>query len=209
MRYRIQILLLLISLFTVQGALSAREDSKDLRSEMGFWIGASNPLPGTATDEVLDSTIGGGLFYRVKWPWILHTEFGMSYSNYLSRTTQSLTIAPFYAALSYRLPLTFQLQVFLKFGGGATWVVVRPQNRQGWDPLLFSGLEFSIRAGRKLRIGLRFDYNLVYEEHKDPPPETTLLKYYGNRDPRYSSQREFTISNGKFFHFGLMLSFFL
>lgn len=185
------------------------DEGRDLKHELGFWLGASNPMPYSHLDETLDSNIGGGGFYRMQWPWILHTEFGFSYSNYPSRSTQSLITVPVYAALEYQLPLTFQLNVFLKAGGGASYLVVRPYNRWGWDPLLFAGAEFSIRAGRKVRIGLRLDYNMVYEKHLKPPPEAELLKWFGTTDPRYQSINDFRVRNGSFFHFGLMVSFLL
>ncbi|MBI3394895.1 MAG: hypothetical protein HY042_03590, partial [Spirochaetia bacterium] len=54
--------------------------------EFGFWVGASNPVPGTALDQVLDPNIGGGFFMRFRWPWIFHMEFGFSYAHYSSRT---------------------------------------------------------------------------------------------------------------------------
>ena len=199
--------LTLLALFLLPGAILAQEESSGLKSEFGFWLGASNPVPASQTDQILDTTIGAGLFYRLQWPWFFQTELGGSYSNYTSRSSQSLVVAPLYAALVYRLPLPYQLQTFLKVGGGSAWLEVYPVKRWGWDPLFFAGLEFSILVGRKVRIGARFDYNLIYEKHLKPPPEVELLRYLGAQDPRFKIADDFRIRNGAFYHFGLMLSF--
>jgi len=186
--------------------------SSRLNNEFGFWLGASNPVPSTPLADVLDANIGGGGFYRVQWPWVFHTEFGFSFTHYQSRTTQALTVVPVYGALVYRLPLPYRVQIYLKMGGGNAWLVVRPVNRQGWDPLGYAGLEFSIQAGRRFRIGLRLDYEIVYEKHLDDPRQnerTLIMLASGNdQDLAYYSQQEFNLENGHFFHFGLMLSFY-
>lgn len=165
-------------------------------------------MPQTQTDEVLDANVGGGLFVRYQWPWVLVTEAGFSVASYQSRTEQQLTTVPVYLALGYQLPLGWPVDIFFKAGGGSAYLVIRPDNRSGWDPMLFAGAEFSIQAGRKVRVGLRLDYNLIYEKHLKPPPETEWIKYFGTTDPRYQGE-PFRLRNGSFFHFGLMVSFFL
>ncbi len=206
---RAAIFLIGMALASVSG-LSAQErqqSASHLKHELGFWIGASNPVPGTALDQVLDSNLGGGLFYRFSWPWVFYTEFGTSYSNYFSRTTESATVIPMYMALSYPIQLPIRMQVFLKAGGGTTYVLVRPSNLHGWEPLGFLGTEFSILAGKRFRIGLRLDYNLVYESHlRDPQSQVYAL---GTTDPRYQRTAYYKKRNGHFFHFGLMTSFVL
>ncbi|MCB1172815.1 MAG: hypothetical protein KDK39_04590 [Leptospiraceae bacterium] len=188
-------------------ALSAQESVARTKHEIGLWVGASNPMPGTRTDEILDANVGGGGFYRINWPWVFHTEFGAAYANYFSHTTQQVIVAPTYLALAYRLPYSFKLQTWLKLGGGGAWLEVRPENRSGWEPLFFAGLEFSIPASRVLRVGLRLDYNLIYEKHLKPPPGAELY-YPGSTDPRF--QRDpYSLNNGHFFHFGLMVGFTL
>ncbi|MBE7439970.1 MAG: hypothetical protein HS115_16070 [Spirochaetales bacterium] len=182
-------------------------------NEFGFWLGASAPVPATPYSEVLDGTIGGGLFYRVEWPWVFHTEAGFSFSHYQSRTTQAATIAPFYLALAYRLPFPWKVQTFLKAGAGSAYIQVRPNNLQGWDPLGYAGLEFSLQPTRRFRIGLRLDYNLVYEEHLKNPqdenlPLVLLLGGSLEQELRYREANRFKLENGHFFHFGLMMSFY-
>ncbi|MBI3396063.1 MAG: hypothetical protein HY042_09530, partial [Spirochaetia bacterium] len=125
------------------------------------------------------------------------------------RTTDSLSLLPVYGALSYQLPMPFRLQVFLKLGGGAAQVEVRPVNKIGWDPLLFAGMEFSIQAAKSFRVGLRIDYDLVYERNKNRQDPADILIYGGTTDPRYMSNRNFQNTDGRFFNFGLMMSFYL
>lgn len=195
--------LLLLSLGA--GSLAAQDRPSRLRHEFGLWIGASNPMPGTRVDEILDANVGAGGFYRINWPSFLYTEFGFAWSQYFSRTTQKLTVAPVYGALVYQLPFEFKVNTFVKLGGGGAWLEVRPANRSGWDPLLYAGLEFSLAASRRLRVGLRLDYNLVYEKHLDPPRDELFIA--GTTDPRFLEPEIYEVDNGHFFHFGLFVSY--
>lgn len=211
-------LLFLLILLAGAGDLFGQEaGGGGLKHELGFWIGASSPVAGTPVDNVLQSTIGGGGFYRINWPWVFYTEFGSSYSVYFSRTTQKLEFAPVYGALAYRLPIPMRLNVFLKAGGGAAHLVIRPDNLQGWEPMAYGGLEFSLQASKRLRIGLRLDYELVYENGLQDSQQRDLAYtyYFVNRDPSQSiDPRFFPVNrsngnNGSFFQFGLMISFIL
>jgi hypothetical protein len=56
------------------------------KPEVGFWIGAANPRPGSQTATVLDTTLGFGVFTRFHWPYIFYTEIGAGMANYLSQT---------------------------------------------------------------------------------------------------------------------------
>lgn len=199
------------ALFFLAAPLSAQEQQSvsRIRHELGFWIGASSPMPGTELDTVLDSNLGGGLFYRFSWPWVFYTELGTSYANYFSRGTQSATVVPLYGALAYPINLPIRMQMFLKLGAGTSYVLVRPTNRQGWEPLGYAGMEFSLLAGRRFRIGLRLDYNMVYEKHLNNPERPLLPFSPGTTDPRYQQTAYFKKRNGHFFHFGLMTSFVL
>lgn len=200
--------LFLTGILLFAGKLSAQEQINPIKHEIGLWLGGSFPLPGGELDAVLDSNVGAGGFYRINWPSIFLTEFGFSYATYFSRTTQTLVSAPVYAALVYPLPIPFRIQVFAKLGGGGNYLEVRPQNRNGWNPMLFGGLEFSLLASRKFRVGLRLDGNYIYESYRDPPIETELLyTYLGTQDIRFQELREFRMQNGGFYHFGLMVSF--
>ncbi|MCB1170437.1 MAG: hypothetical protein KDK25_08900 [Leptospiraceae bacterium] len=191
------------------GALQAR-DSDHLKHELGIWLGGSFPFPSTPYDEVLDSNVGGGMFYRVNWPWIFYSEFGFSYTTYFSRTTQLLVSAPVYGALVYPLPLPFRLQVMAKIGGGAAYLEVRPQNLHGWDPMIYGGLEMSLLASRRFRVGLRLDANYIMDSHRQPPLEAQIgYLYPGTTNARYMDNRTYDLRDGGFYHFGLMVSFIL
>ncbi|EPG67356.1 hypothetical protein EHQ27_01885 [Leptospira wolffii] len=179
------------------------------KPEIGFWIGASNPMPGSDAQKYLDTTLGGGLFYRIPWPWIFYLEFGGSYSNYLSRSERALTTIPVYGALCYKLPLEIPITFIVKAGGGETYVVARPANTARWDKSLFAGLEASFIAGKKIRIGIRLDYNKIYESDLEAPAETKYPYLGPSVDPRLSNPYYYNKVDTEFFHFGLMVSLFL
>jgi len=208
-----------LSLLVASGALSARPLGKFPPQELGFWIGGANPQPGTKADELLDANVGVGLFYRVKWPWILMTETGIAYTNYYSRGVEQVLIIPAYAALVYELPFPGKLQSYIKLGGGGSKLDVKPYNKTGWDPMVYGGAEFSLQAGKHLRLGMRLDYNYLYESNKKTPFENTYIQYLEWQrlttpntlplDPRFQKQQQFELVDGRFFHFGIMVSFIL
>lgn len=207
MRRLISAIILVSALFPV--GLQARE-TEHLKHEIGMWLGGSFPFPSTPYDDVLDSNVGGGMFYRISWPWIFYTEFGFSYTTYFSETTQLLVSAPVYGALVYPLPLPFRLQVMAKLGAGASYLEVRPQNRNGWDPMIYGGLEMSLLASRRFRVGLRLDADYIIDSHRQPPLEAQLGYFYpGTSNARYMQNRTYELRDGGFYHFGLMVSFIL
>lgn len=190
------------------GSVVAQSRVSQLKHEVGLWVGGSFPLPGGELDSVLDSNVGAGGFYRVNWPYIFLTEFGFSYTTYFSQTTQLLVSAPVYAALVYPVPVPFRIQVYAKLGGGGNYLEVRPQNRNGWDPMIYSGLEFSLLASRKFRVGLRLDMNYLFDSYRQPPIESEVAyALIANQDLRFQELREFEMTDGGFYHFGLMVSF--
>ncbi|WP_061235064.1 hypothetical protein [Leptospira weilii] len=179
------------------------------KAEVGVWLGASNPWPGTETQAYLDTTLGGGFFFRIPWPWIFYLEMGAFYANYLSATERGLTTIPVYLALGYKLPIDLPISFILRAGGGEAFVVARPSNTSRWDPMIMMGLEASFVAGKKIRIGIRIDYNRIYESRLDAPAET---KYYYSspyNDPRLSNPNYYRVVDTEFFQFGLMVSVFL
>lgn len=209
------ILAILLSLSTTN--LFGDDQGTGNRHELGFWVGASNPMTTSPLGEILDSSVGGGLFYRVDWPWVLHTEVGALFGTYDSTTTQKLSIVPVYAALVYRLPIPYKLNVHLKLGGGSSYVEVRPQNKSAWDPVYFAGSEFSLMASKKLRIGLRLDYYYIQESHLARPIEKDYYLYYSmlkrdpaqSFDPRIYQSINYKLVDGQFVNLALMISFFL
>jgi hypothetical protein len=203
-------LLFLILFFWIGGnfsSISAKEDEDDKRKpEIGVWIGATNPFPGTPTQQLLDTSLGAGAFARLPWPYFLYTEFGTSYSVYLATTERSLTTIPVYGALAYQLPLDLPVKFFVKAGGGQAYVVARPANTARWDPMIYGGLEASFIAGRKVRIGIRLDYNKIMETNIKVPNEYSLPLQSPYDDPRLSNPAQYQLRNADFFLFGLMVS---
>lgn len=179
------------------------------KTEVGVWVGASNPLPGTETQKYLDTTLGGGFFFRIPWPWIFYLEMGAFYANYLSATERALTTIPVYFALGYKIPLDLPISFILRAGGGEAFVVARPSNTSRWDPMMIVGLETSFVAGKKIRIGIRIDYNKIYESRMDAPRETKYPYTSPYEDSRLSNPNYYRVVDTEFFQFGLMVSVFL
>ena len=111
--------------------------------ELGFFLGASNPVPGSDAARALDSSLGIGMFGRMQWPWILYTELGANYTTYLSTTERRLTTVPVYGTLGYKLPLDLPISIFLKAGGGYSYTVARPANTVKWIPMSVLGTELA------------------------------------------------------------------
>lgn len=180
------------------------------KPEIGFWLGASAPVPNSQLQGLFQTGLGFGLFTRFLWPFnSVHTELGASYTSYLSNSNRRLATTPVYAALAYELPFNLPISFFLKAGGGSAYVISRPANINGWDPLFFAGLEASFVAGRKVRIGMRLDYNKIYETYQDQPDKSKWLYLSPYSDYRLYNPNNYKKINGEFFHFGLMISIFL
>ena len=187
------------------------QQAERAKPEVGFWIGASNPRPGSETARVLDTTLGFGLFTRFQWPYVFYTEIGGGFSNYLSQTERGLLTIPVYSALCYKLPFELPVSIFIKAGGGAAYVIARPANTGRWDPMSVIGSEVSFVAGTKVRIGLRVDFHTIYETFwvdKDPATQYPYTSPF-DRDYRLSQPNQYQLKNGEFFNFALMVSFLL
>jgi hypothetical protein len=194
-------------LFLLSNVLSAQalEDYNKRRYEVGGWVGAGNPFPGTKTIQLLDTTLGGGAYFRMPFPYIFYTEIGTSYAVYLSKSERGLTTIPLYAALAYRIPLELPIQFFIKAGGGQAYVVARPSDTARWDPLIYGGLEASFIAGKRIRIGVRLDYNQIRETNLDLPNTYNLPLASPYDDPRLLNPNYYRLENADFFYFGLMV----
>ncbi len=205
-------ILLICGFFAIASSneISAQQAEK-AKPEIGFWIGAANPRPGSQTATVLDTTLGFGLFTRFHWPYVFYTEIGGGMANYLSQTERGLLTIPVYTALCYKLPFELPVSIFFKAGGGAAYVIARPTNTGRWDPMSTLGTEVSFVAGRKIRIGLRIDYNVIYETFWVDKNPATQYPYVSplDRDYRLSQPNQYQLKNGEFFNFALMVSFLL
>lgn len=196
-------------LFALTGV--SAQQTEIAKPEIGFWVGAANPRPGSQSATVLNTTLGFGFFTRFQWPYIFYTEIGGGFANYLSQTERGLLTIPVYTSLCYKLPFELPVSIFLKAGGGAAYVIARPMNAGRWDPMSVIGTEVSFVAGRKVRIGLRVDFQTIYETfwvNKDPATQYTYTSPY-DRDYRLSQPNQYQLKNGEFFNFALMVSFLL
>ncbi len=206
MRDCIVIVVIFVALLLLWPGEEAEAQSRPslLKNEIGLVINATSPFPGTELEDVLRANIGLGAIHRWAWPAILFTELGFSWSFHDSETEQNLTYFPLFLALGYRYNVKSRLSLMFKMGGGAANLQVRPANKSGWEPLFYSGFEASILATPRLRIGLRLDYNYVYEKDLDPPAETAERQPLPpGSDSRFAEAQDFKIINGQFFHFGL------
>ncbi|MDH5716165.1 MAG: hypothetical protein OEZ22_00840 [Spirochaetia bacterium] len=184
--------MIFLSLFSFNLYSQEITEEWKLKQQIGIWFGAVTPFPGSQLSDVLNTYLGGGLFYRVNLPFeTLKTEVCSSYSYYDSDKTEGLHAIPMYAALSYMLPLELPVSFQAKSGLGAVYLKNNPENNSNTHPMWFSGLEMSFPAGKYVNIGLRADYYFVYEKYLKPPEENPNMK----------------IINGHFFNLGLMVNF--
>ncbi|GIX41343.1 MAG: hypothetical protein KatS3mg129_1076 [Leptospiraceae bacterium] len=189
-------------------SLYSQSFEESIKKEFGFWLGGSFPAPGTQMDDILDSSLGLGLFYRLEWPSPFLLETGFSYGNYQSLSTQQLLSIPVYFALCYPIPLFNRFQFLGKLGAGASYIEVRPNNVSGWDPILYGGFEFSILASKRFKVGLRLDGYYIYDSFRKKPEEIDwLLLFPGTYDPRIINSLQYKNGNGALYNFGLMVSF--
>jgi hypothetical protein len=215
-RWDIAVLPFVFLFFSTASSVLSRQSTYQ---ELGFWVGGTTPMPGTELDNILDSNLGFGGFYRVGWPWIFQTEAGFSYANLASRATERAAIFPAYLALAYQIPYSGKLQTFIKLGGGYANIYVKPDSKRGWEPMGYAGLEFSLPASRHFRMGIRFDYNYIWESYKKAPSDNQITQlwqlqngYFNSdafNDPRYQQLERFRVIDGQMFHFGILMSFIL
>ncbi len=133
-------------------SIISQDFEEEINKEFGFWLGGTFPAPGSPMDSLLDSSMGFGFFYRVYWPSPFLLEFGTSYGNYPSLTTQRLISIPVYVAFNYPVPILNRFQLLAKLGLGGSYLEIRPNNVSGWDPILYGGLEFSILASKRFKV---------------------------------------------------------
>ncbi|MFN3246167.1 MAG: hypothetical protein ACK42K_05670, partial [Leptonema sp. (in: bacteria)] len=139
-------------------------------------------------------------------PFLL--EGGLSYGNYQSLSTQQLLTIPVYFSLCYPIPAFTKFQLLGKLGAGATYLQIRPYNVSGWDPILYGGLEFSILASKRFKVGLRLDGYYIYDSFRKKPDTLELLLLYpGTFDPRTYNSLQYKNVDGTVYNFGLMVSF--
>lgn len=164
------ILTFIILLLCVSGSSAREKKGVDyfLKPQVGFWFGTITPVYTTRKD--VDTNLGGGLFFRYNTP-LDDVKFGIdtSYQYFESESVNTLTLWPIYGNLLFRLPSFKKLPMAFQFklGLGTTYVKIRPDRVDQWDPLGMIGFEASFPAGKVLNIGLRIDYLLIYERYID------------------------------------------
>ncbi len=205
----IQYVLVFLSLHCfITGFLGAQSLASRRKHEVALTLSTYAPVPSTALERLLRPGLGAGLFYRTNWPDIFFTEVVMAWTYMDSRQTQSLLIAPLFGALGYRLPFESRLDIFAKLGLGSSYVEVRPANVHGWLPLFMSGAELSILAARFLRVGVRLDYFLLYEQHlKKPKEQQHSPPVSGHVDGRFQGRQDFRVYNAHVLRFALLFGF--
>ena len=157
-------LLILVLLLVPGGVYAQRRGTSDyfLRPQMGLWFGPVTPM-GT-TGEVVDTSLGGGLFFRYNTPFKpLKLGLDGSYQQFDSKGVNELILWPVYGSFLFRIPLRFAIIFQLKAGAGASYVQVEPDGFHQWDPTGMLGFEGSFPAGKYVNIGLRIDYLYIYE----------------------------------------------
>ncbi|MDY6970534.1 MAG: hypothetical protein SVR08_18050 [Spirochaetota bacterium] len=162
------IFLFIIIFFSDTEAQRRRRTDYFLKPQVGLWFGPITPI--YTTNEDVDTNLGGGLFFRYNTPLqTLKLGLDTSYQYFESNGVNTLTLWPVYGNLVYRIPLPtqFPLTIQLKAGAGTSYVKIRPDRIDQWDPLLMAGFEFSFPAGKVVNIGLRIDYLMIYEQHID------------------------------------------
>jgi len=147
------------------------------------------------------------MYFRMPFPYSFYTELGGSYSVYLSQSERGLETLPIYSALAYRIPIEVPIQFFLKAGPGTCYTIARPSDTARWNPMFFGGLEASFIAGRKIRIGVRIDYQKIFETNLDIPSEYRLPLASPFDDPRLLNPSAYRLQNGDFFQFGLVVGY--
>ena len=187
-------LLCFVTLLPAMQALAAQVETEEWRfkPQLGIWFGPVTPVPGTRISDVLTTSLGGGMFFRMNIPSnTLRLEIGGSYSYYTSRTLSRLHSIPVYGALAYTIPVNLPLTFQVKAGAGGNFLRNFPEGAKNWLPAGYLGFETSFPAGKLINIGVRADYYFVYEQHLSPPAN----------NPNY------TVYNAHFLNFGLMVNF--
>ena len=135
-----------------------------LKPQAGVWFGPVTPIFSTA--DLVDVTLGGGAFYRHNLP-VKSIKLGIdtSYQKMESPGVNELTFVPVYGSVIYLLPVDFPIKFQFKAGAGGAWLHIKPDEVSQWSPMYMLGTEISFPAGRRFNIGLRLDYNCIYERH--------------------------------------------
>ena len=163
-----------------------------IKSEIGICFGPTLVFPGTNLADKLNTSLGGGLFFRINLPNnTFRTEIGSSIHYYTSDGEATLTSIPTYIAESYSLPIDLPLLFQIKLGFGFDYLLNFPEKNKAIHPALFSGFEMSFPAGKVVEIGIQINYYFTIESYLSPPIDNP----------------NFVLHNGHFISLGLMVNF--
>ncbi|MBP7738047.1 MAG: hypothetical protein KA369_18870 [Spirochaetes bacterium] len=153
-----------LALLLVTANAFAYKERKDYFSkpQIGAWFGPVTPLDDLG--KRVETNLGGGAFIRFTFPW-QYLKFGIdsSYQQFKSKGVNELQFVPLYGNLLFQIPVEFPVRFQFKGGIGGAWLSIKPDNKNGWDPIFMAGFEVSFPAGRIVNIGLRIDYIYIYE----------------------------------------------
>lgn len=153
-----------MAFFLITTDAFAYKERKDYFSkpQIGAWFGPVTPLD--KLGKRVETNLGGGGFIRLTFPW-QYLKFGIdsSYQQFKSKGVNELQFVPLYGNLLFQIPVEFPVRFQFKGGIGGAWLSIKPDNKNGWDPIFMGGFEVSFPAGRIVNIGLRIDYIYVYE----------------------------------------------
>ena len=167
-------------------------DEQHYIGKAGFWLGPIMPVPGTLLSTTLGVEVGGGGFFRFNFPSdTLMIEVQASYQKYLAYDIASLQVIPFGVGLTYKLPIDFSVDFYVRATGGAAHLTALPSGKTNTLPMANFGLEFSFPTGPGVNVGMRIDYTFVYESFLSPPAGAV----------------DYKLTDGHFLSFGLMLNF--
>ncbi len=179
-----------------------------IQKEFGFWLGGGFPAPKSPEEKIFNSSMSFGLFFRYHWPRPFHLELGTSFANYKSINMQQLTIIPLYVSLNYSFPIFTKFQLLGKLGLGASYLEIRPNNVNGWDPTFYLGFDFAIFASKRFKVGLRLDGYYIFDAFRDEPSVLKYLIYLPRTfDYRIQESLNYKNKNIAFYNFGLLFSF--
>jgi len=160
-------ILILSGIFLITADIFAASSRKNyyLKPQAGLWYGPISPVMSTADN--LESSLGGGIFFRYNLPYEpMKIGIDSSFQRYKSKGVNEVMFFPVYANLLYQLPLDIPLKIHVKGGAGFCRIYMKPDSVNQWDGMFVLGSEVSFPAGRRVNIALRIDYINIYEKYK-------------------------------------------
>lgn len=158
---------LILVIFVTTPLLASEAKKNDLQKlQAGAWFGPITPI--MSTGDVLNTSLGGGAFMRYTLPWLnnnLRVGLDASFQRYTSDSVNKLIYMPVYTSIMYRLPLSFPVKFQFNAGLGGSYLSIEPDRKSQFDPVFVFGSELSFPAGNRVNIGLRVEYQMIFEQY--------------------------------------------